>query len=228
MNAPPTPTAQGGWNPRLLQWQEDSLPLSHLGRPHIRYVDVCYTLYERNFRQCVLSVRRYTHWWYYILKYFKRIFLPSIDILGIFDWNCLKPIIQFEEMRNRFYNPEWNKWSKSEKNKYCLTSHVELKIKSKFMNTKNMSVVAWLPDMGSGGGQMGVCGPPALCDPVDSSPPGSSVRGILQARILQWVACALLQIFPTQGSNPGLPHCRRLLYGWAWAKWTKEVKPVIK
>ena len=29
---------------------------------------------------------------------------------------------------------------------------------------------------------------PTLCDPVDYSPPGSSVHGILQARILQWVA----------------------------------------
>ena len=27
-----------------------------------------------------------------------------------------------------------------------------------------------------------------LCDPLDCSPPGSSVRGILQARILEWVA----------------------------------------
>ena len=27
-----------------------------------------------------------------------------------------------------------------------------------------------------------------LCDPIDSSPPGSPVPGILQARILQWVA----------------------------------------
>ena len=27
-----------------------------------------------------------------------------------------------------------------------------------------------------------------LCDPMDYSPPGSSVRGILQARILEWVA----------------------------------------
>ena len=26
-----------------------------------------------------------------------------------------------------------------------------------------------------------------LCDPIDCSPPGSSVRGILQARILEWV-----------------------------------------
>ena len=29
---------------------------------------------------------------------------------------------------------------------------------------------------------------PTLCDPKDCSPPGSSVRGILQARILEWVA----------------------------------------
>ena len=28
---------------------------------------------------------------------------------------------------------------------------------------------------------------PTLCDPVDCSPPGSSVHGILQARILEWV-----------------------------------------
>ena len=27
-----------------------------------------------------------------------------------------------------------------------------------------------------------------LCDPIDSSPPGSTVPGILQARILEWVA----------------------------------------
>ena len=29
-----------------------------------------------------------------------------------------------------------------------------------------------------------------LCNPMDSSPPGSSVHGILQARILEWVAMA--------------------------------------
>ena len=29
---------------------------------------------------------------------------------------------------------------------------------------------------------------PTLCDPMDYSPPGSSVHGILQARILEWVA----------------------------------------
>ena len=29
---------------------------------------------------------------------------------------------------------------------------------------------------------------PTLCDPIDSSPPGSTVPGILQARTLEWVA----------------------------------------
>ena len=41
---------------------------------------------------------------------------------------------------------------------------------------------------------------------MDCSPPGSSVRGILQARMLEQVAIFLLQgIFQTWGSNLGLP-----------------------
>ena len=52
-----------------------------------------------------------------------------------------------------------------------------------------------------------------LCDPMDYSSPGSSVHRISQERILEWVAVFLLQgIFPTQGSNPGLLHCRQILY----------------
>ena len=31
---------------------------------------------------------------------------------------------------------------------------------------------------------------PTLCDPIDGSPPGSCVHGILQARVLEWVAIA--------------------------------------
>ena len=48
---------------------------------------------------------------------------------------------------------------------------------------------------------------PTLCDPVDYT-----VRGILQARILERGAFPLLQgIFPTQGSNPCV-HCWQILY----------------
>ena len=39
-----------------------------------------------------------------------------------------------------------------------------------------------------------------------------TVYGIFQARVLQYSLHSLLQgIFPTHGSNPGLPHCRRIL-----------------
>ena len=48
---------------------------------------------------------------------------------------------------------------------------------------------------------------PTVCDPTDCSPPGSSVHGISQARILEWVAISSFQaIFLTQGSNLHLPN----------------------
>jgi len=48
---------------------------------------------------------------------------------------------------------------------------------------------------------------------MDYSPPDSSVHAILQARILEWVAISFTnRIFLTQGSNPGLLHCSRILY----------------
>ena len=53
---------------------------------------------------------------------------------------------------------------------------------------------------------------PTLVTPWTVAPPGSSVLGIPQAR-LEWVAMPLLQgIFPTQELNPGLLHCREILY----------------
>ena len=57
---------------------------------------------------------------------------------------------------------------------------------------------------------------PTLCDPMDLSPPGSSVRGILQARILEWVAIS----FSRRSSPPKDWTCvsgigRQILYHWA-------------
>ena len=53
---------------------------------------------------------------------------------------------------------------------------------------------------------------PTLCDPIDCSPPGSSVCGILQARILEQ---RLPFPFPGDLPDPGIePHllCRWILY----------------
>ena len=35
---------------------------------------------------------------------------------------------------------------------------------------------------------------PTLCDPKDGSPPGSAIPGILQARVLEWVAIAFSEL----------------------------------
>ena len=44
-----------------------------------------------------------------------------------------------------------------------------------------------------------------LCDPMDCGPPGSSVHGILQARILEWVAVSFSRGSPDPGMEPGSP-----------------------
>ena len=52
-----------------------------------------------------------------------------------------------------------------------------------------------------------------LSNPMDYSPPGSSVHGILQARILEWVAIPFSRgSFLTQESNPGLLHSKQFLH----------------
>ena len=54
---------------------------------------------------------------------------------------------------------------------------------------------------------------PTPCHPINYSLPGSSVHGILQARILGGGSHSLLWgMCLTQGSNPGLLHCRQILY----------------
>ena len=54
---------------------------------------------------------------------------------------------------------------------------------------------------------------PLFATPWTVTPAGSSVHGISQARILEWVALFFSRgIFPAQGLNLGLLHCGRTLY----------------
>ena len=65
---------------------------------------------------------------------------------------------------------------------------------------------------------------PTLCDPMDSSPPGSPVPGILQARTLEWVAISFSNALKwkvkvkssvvSNSSWPYCPHPTRLLCPW--------------
>ena len=52
-----------------------------------------------------------------------------------------------------------------------------------------------------------------LCNPMNCSPPDSPVHGDSPGKNTGVGCHALLQgIFPTQGSNPGVPHCRCIIY----------------
>ena len=53
---------------------------------------------------------------------------------------------------------------------------------------------------------------PSLCDPTDCSSPGSSVHGILQARILEGLPCPPPGHLPDPRTEPSPLHCRQILY----------------
>ena len=59
---------------------------------------------------------------------------------------------------------------------------------------------------------------PTLCDPMDGSPPGSSVHGILQARILEWVAMPSSRGSSQPRDQTHISHVscigRQVLYHW--------------
>ena len=46
---------------------------------------------------------------------------------------------------------------------------------------------------------------PTFCDPIHCRPPGSSVHGILQARVLEWVAMPSSKESSQPGTEPGSP-----------------------
>ena len=59
-------------------------------------------------------------------------------------------------------------------------SHVALEVKNLFANAAAAAAAA------AAAKSLQSC--PTLCDPIDGSPPGSPIPGILQARTLEWVA----------------------------------------
>ena len=58
---------------------------------------------------------------------------------------------------------------------------------------------------------------PTLCDPIDGSPPGSSVPGILQARTLEWVAISFSSAWKWKVKVKSLSRVRLLATPWTAA-----------
>ena len=59
---------------------------------------------------------------------------------------------------------------------------------------------------------------PTLRDPMDCSPPGSSVHGILQARRLEWVVVSFTRDLPDPGIEPRSPALADRFFT-IWATW---------
>ena len=62
---------------------------------------------------------------------------------------------------------------------------------------------------------------PILCDPIGSSPPGSPVPGILQARALEWVAISFSNVWEWKVKVKSLSRAQQSLFlencpGWFW------------
>ena len=64
---------------------------------------------------------------------------------------------------------------------------------------------------------------PALCDPTNSSPPGSSVHGILQARILEWVAISFSKPWPLVSLVISKCNCTEVLW-FITRRWKRKWK----
>ena len=90
------------------------------------------------------------------------------------------------------------KWSRK---KYNFKNHIFLKERNKEQNNGNPDVAMWVSVTQS-------C--LTLCNPMYYSPPGSSVHGVLQARILQWIAMPF-----SRGSSR--PFCLFYIQIWAFS-----------
>ena len=58
---------------------------------------------------------------------------------------------------------------------------------------------------------------PTLCDPIDGSPPGSPVPGILKARTLEWVAISFSDVWKLKVKVNSLSRSRLLVTPWTVA-----------
>jgi hypothetical protein len=57
---------------------------------------------------------------------------------------------------------------------------------------RELTLINYLAAAGAAAKSLQSC--PTLCDPIDGSPPGSPVPGILQVRILEWVAISFSEL----------------------------------
>ena len=76
---------------------------------------------------------------------------------------------------------------------------------------------SWTIKMGAAAAAKSLQSCPTLCDPIDSSPPGSPLPGILQARTLEWVAISFSNAWEWKVKVKSLSHVWLLATTWTAA-----------
>ena len=139
----------------------------------------------------------------------ERIALTLLTVVQIYNRNSKVPSLLHDGKEIWFQEITWYGWLFFSL-LTLLTSEIfeKRKIHFTFATTRPISAAAAAKSLQS-------C--PTLCDRIDSSPPGSSVPGILQARVLEWVAISFSNAYmhakslqlcptlcdPTDSSPPG-------------------------
>ena len=128
-------------------------------------------------------------WYIYTMEYYSATKKNTFESI-LMRWLKLEPIIQSEV-------------SQKEKHQYSILTHIYME----FRKMVTITLYAAAKSLHS-------CS--TLCDPIDGSPPGSPVPGILQARTLEWVAISFSR-GSAQPRDGTLVSClgRWILYHWA-------------
>ena len=95
---------------------------------------------------------------------------------------------------------------------YCSVKHV---LFEKFLNSSRDQELPSNSISAAAAKSLQSC--PTLCDPIDGSPPGSPVPGILQARTLEWVAISFSNAWKWKVKVKSLSHVRIFTTPWTAA-----------
>ena len=91
---------------------------------------------------------------------------------------------------------------------------------------ENLVIISWMINKHAVAKSLQSC--PTLCNPIDVSPPGSSVSGILQARTLEWVAISFSNTWQwkVQVKSPG--HSQFLVTPWTAAHQASSIRGIFQ
>ena len=100
---------------------------------------------------------------------------------------------------------------------WSIIGHPTLEKSQSWENEQNLGCISglWIGHAAVAAKSLQSC--PTLCDPIDGSQPGSPIPGILQARVLQWIAISFSNAWKWKVKVKSLSRVRLLATSWTAA-----------